>query len=171
MKTYSISAHVYSISDIRAMNPCMDPGQFLPEDWKGGVTDILSANAPVADRLWVACHWLSDDEARAFAAAIAGAALSIAINPDERITDAMETINFFVRGMVGAYELEMAYRAAKEAFDEQPWNAAIETVYQAAHSNAQHAAFAAAQAYSFAQKDSWSETLIEILEAVINKHA
>lgn len=42
-----------TIEDIRALEPCYDPGRYLPEDWTGTVLDILKLpDVPVKDKFW-----------------------------------------------------------------------------------------------------------------------
>ena len=43
-----------TIQDIRDLDPCYDPGRYLPDNWSGTVMDILEIDScPVEDRFWV----------------------------------------------------------------------------------------------------------------------
>lgn len=60
---------IKTMADIRKLEPCYDPSEYLPEDWQGTVLDILRFDAcPEQDRLWVVLNddWLDESTLRLF---------------------------------------------------------------------------------------------------------
>lgn len=58
----------YTVEDIRALNPCYDPAQLVPEDWTGTLLDILDFTpCRTVDRIWAALSLLPGREAMAAA--------------------------------------------------------------------------------------------------------
>lgn len=84
---------VFTVKDIRRLQPCYDPvsgldrdgnmihpGGFVPEDWSGTALDILKIDTcPVEDRLWLVLRdqWVDDRTLRLFAAWCARQALQL----------------------------------------------------------------------------------------------
>jgi len=44
------------IDDIRAFNPCYDPGLYLPDGWEGDAVDLMKREGPSLGKLWTVCR-------------------------------------------------------------------------------------------------------------------
>lgn len=59
---------MYTLDDIRALGPCYDPAQLVPEDWTGTLLDILDFTpCRTVDRIWAVLSLLPGREAMAAA--------------------------------------------------------------------------------------------------------
>ena len=106
----------YTIEDIRALEPCYDPGEYIAEDWEGTVLDILEFEECAAgDRIWVAAGLLDDRSARLFAVYCARKALEMVDNPDKRSVNACEVAERYALGAATDEELRAARDAASFA--------------------------------------------------------
>ena len=135
-----------TIQDIREMDPCYDPMQYLPEDWTGTALDILNVeDAPAQDRLWVVCHqgWIDDRTLRLFAVWCARESMKLADNPDPRSIAACDVAERYANGEATKDELAAARDAARAA---SVWAAAWDAAWDAAWAAAWYAASAAARA-------------------------
>ena len=102
-----------TIEDIRDLEPCYDPTEYLPEDWSGTVLDILDIkDCSLEDRLWVVTFFLSDKVNRLFAVYCARQAIALVENPDERVLEAVEVAERFALGKATKKELAAARVAA-----------------------------------------------------------
>ena len=138
---------IYSIEDLRKLNPCYDPTQYLAEDWQGTVVDILQvAGCPAEDRIWVATQFIDDRTNRLFAVWCAREALSLVANPDERSVTACDVAERFANGEAEATIIELA-AASVAAWD--AWDAARHAI-----AAARHAASAAARAAAWDARDA-----------------
>jgi hypothetical protein len=156
--------NTFTIEDIRNMEPCYDPGKYLPEDWQGTALDILRVtDCPPQDRLWVVCRedWIDDKTLRLDAAWCARQALALIDDPDPRSIAACNIAERYANGEATESELAAAFAAAWAARDAAwaAWDAAGDAARDAwdafaaagaARDAAWAAAFAAAWAAAFA---------------------
>ncbi len=64
----ALKDEIKTITDIRAKEPCYDPGALIPESWTGTVMDILGfVGAPLKDRIWTSAIFMNEKEKRRFA--------------------------------------------------------------------------------------------------------
>jgi hypothetical protein len=111
----------FTIADIRSWRPCYDPNEYLPEDWKGNVLDILdNKEIPFDDRLWVICRTelVSEKLMRLFAVWCARQVQHLMT--DERSTQALDVAEAFANGKATEQELAAARDPALDA----AWDAA-----------------------------------------------
>lgn len=133
----------YTLFDIRAMNPCYDPSEYVPESWTGTLRDILlREDVPAVDRIWFATRpgVLDIKTARLFAVWCARQALALVANPDARSVNACVVSENFVHGLTANDDLAAAYAAAYAA---------------AAYAAARAAPYAAARAAAYDAQVSW----------------
>jgi hypothetical protein len=152
---------------IRALGPCYDPAEKLPENYEGSVVDFLrQENVPTRDRIWVAKHFLSDRTNRLFAVWCARQALALQTSVDPRSIVACDVAERFIKGEATEAELAAAHSAARSAADSADSaasaadSAADLAAYLAARSAAS-AAYSAARsaasaAYSAASAADWA---------------
>lgn len=108
--------NIFTIADIRGLDPCYDPAKYLPEDWQGTALDILRvAECPPRDRLWVVCHegWIDDRIMRLFAVWCARRALSLVDNPDPNSVAACDVAERYANGEATRDDLTAARTAAR----------------------------------------------------------
>jgi len=121
-----------TIQDIRDMDPCYDPGEYLPEDWEGSVIDILNiADCPAKDRLWVVLRekFIDAKTLRLFAVWCAREALKLIDKPDPRSIAARDVAERYANGEATADELA----AARDAAGAAAWVAARASALAATH--------------------------------------
>ena len=122
-----------TIKDIRNLNPCYDPGLYLPEDWTGTAIDILKFDdAPAEDRLWVVLRtdWIDDKTLRLFAVWCAREALERIDNPDPRSVDACDVAECYANGEATDDELTAALAAAEDAAGDAVWDAQVKKLIE-----------------------------------------
>ena len=131
-----------TIQDIRDMDPCYDPGEYLPEDWEGSVIDILNiADCPAKDRLWVVLRekFIDAKTLRLFAVWCAREALKLIDKPDPRSIAARDVAERYANGEATADELA----AARDAAGAAAWVAARASALAATHATHEAAGGAA----------------------------
>lgn len=105
-----------TIQDIRDIEPCYDPTEYLPEDWSGTIIDILNVeDCPAIDRLWVVTRFLDDRTNRLFAVWYAREELKLIENPDPRSVEVCNVAERFANGEATDQELNAARDAARDA--------------------------------------------------------
>ena len=148
---------IHRIEDIRKLEPCYDPGRYLPEDWQGTAVDVLRVEeCPPCDRLWVVLHegWIDRRTMRLFAVWCAREALRLVDKPDPRSIEACNVAERHANGEATDEELRAAYSAAYRA----AYRATYRAAYSATYSATDWAAYSAA----------WTRQinhLLEMLEA------
>jgi len=136
-----------TIADIEALNPCYSPTRYLPEDWKGTLTDILDLKeCPAKDRIWVVTKLLDDRTNRLFAVACAREALSLIPNPDPRSIAACDVAERYANGQASDEELAAAGVAAWDVAGAAAWDVAWTAAWTVARDAAWDAARAARDA-------------------------
>lgn len=156
----------YSISDMRDLEPCYDPGRYLPDDWTGTVLDVLHMDdVPPDDRLWVAVHWISDATLRLWAVWCARQALSLIDAQDPRSIAACDVAERFALGEATEEELSAASEAASEAARAADSEADSEAAWAAAMAAARAAAMAAAWAAAREAAAAWAAAKAAAREA------
>jgi hypothetical protein len=113
---------------------------------------ILDANCPAEDRLWVILREaiIPAKELRLLACKWAREALALVPNPDPRSVAAIEVAERFARGKATQSELAAAWAAARAAARAAAWAAASAAASDAAWAAASDAAWAAASAAAWA---------------------
>jgi hypothetical protein len=156
----------YTLSDIRALNPCYDPSAHLPDDWSGTVADGLRLESiPASDRIWVAVRLIDPKIARLFAVWCAREALTFVSNPDPRSIAACDVAERHAYGQATDDELRAAEKSAWAAAEKSAWAAAGEAAGEAAWAAAWAAAGEAVRAAAWAvARESQVNRLIEMLE-------
>jgi hypothetical protein len=72
-----MSQQIYTIENLRSLNPCYDPSRYLPENWEGTLMDILSIkDCWISDRIWAVLKLLPDQIAHDFGSWCARRAVS-----------------------------------------------------------------------------------------------
>lgn len=135
-----------TINDIRAIKPCYDPTEFLPESWTGTALDILALEqVPAKDRIWVVASLpqVSDKAKRLFAVACARDALARVKDPDPRSIKAVDVAEAYALGKATKNELPAAESAARSATWSATW-AAAESAARSAESATRSATWSAA---------------------------
>jgi len=116
---------MYTIDDIRKMQPCYDPSRYLPEDWRGDAITILDdPYIPELDKIWVVRNWLPERTLRLFAVWCARRALSLVADPDPRSVAACDVAEKFANGEASKADLQTAREAAAAAIAANGANAA-----------------------------------------------
>jgi hypothetical protein len=152
---------LYTLNDIRALKPCYDPTQFLPENWVGTVADILRVkDCPAHDRLWVVLHpgWIDAPTLRLFAVWCARQALALMSQPDPYCVAACEMAERYLTGQATIAELGIAAAAACSvavatcSIADYIIRSGISAVY-AADVNVRDCAYTAANVYNYTAAD------------------
>ena len=158
---------VYTIADIRALNPCYDPSRYLPEDWIGTLLDGLRLEAvPARDRIWVAVRFLDDRTNRLFAVACARKALALVEDPDPRCIETCDVAERYANGQATDLELATA-RAAIEAARDADWDDVQDAAWGAAWGAAGAAAGAATRTAVQAARDAvWAANEVDWAEQI-----
>ncbi len=148
-----------TLQEIRELNPCYDPANYLPENWTGTVLDILNVNeCPSKDRLWVVLReeFIDARTLRLFAVWCAREALKLVENPDARSIDACNVAERYANGEATDEELSAArddaWAAARAAAWDDAWAAARAAAWAAARDDA----WAAARAAAWAASAAWA---------------
>lgn len=125
---------VYTLNDIRALKPCYDPANHLPQNWMGTIEDIFNVETcPAKDRLWVAIGLVEKEDNgprinRLFAVKCARREFAHVLFPDPRSVTACDVAERFANGDATPDELSAAGSAAFSAhaarYDNYPWFAA-----------------------------------------------
>lgn len=142
-----------TIPMIRAMEPCVDPTIYAPEDWTGTVLDVLKMES-VSDNhaLWLACQFgvLPERTRRLMACAfvrhtpIGDGRTVWDLLTDERSKNAVEVAERYANGQVTEEELSAASDTANAAY--------------AAAADAAYAAYAATYAAAYATRAATNAT-------------
>ena len=104
---------VYTLDDIRALEPCYDPADALPEGWTGTLVDVLRLDAvPPADRVWFATKVLDGRNNRLFAVWCARRILARVENPEPMVISAVDVAERYAKGQATDEELKAARDAA-----------------------------------------------------------
>ena len=123
--SHELADRVFTLSDIRALQPCYDPTRYLPEDWRGTIIDGLQLeHVPATDRIWVAIRLLDDRTNRLFAVWCAREALALIGNPDPRSVAACDVAERYANGLATRDELAAAGDVARAAAWTVAWVAA-----------------------------------------------
>ncbi len=130
----------FDLDAIRSWEPCYDPSEILPEDWRGTVFDILdNKDIPFRDRVWVIMRadLVSKKLMRLFAVWCARQVQHEI--KDERSLKAIEVAERFALGEATEVELSAARSAAESAARSAAWSAARSAAESAAWSAAESA--------------------------------
>ncbi len=107
---------IYTIQDIRDLNPCYDPARFLAENWTGTVLDILDVvECLEIDRIWVTVQLIDAKIVRLYAVWCIREALALIDAPDQRFITVCDVIEQHVHGKVSDVKLAAAVEAARAA--------------------------------------------------------
>ena len=160
---------VYTIADIRALQPCYDPTRYLAEDWSGTAVDVLRvSDCPAEDRIWVVAHWLDERTLRLFAVWCARRALALVEHPDPRSLTVCDVAERFANGRATREELVAAWDAAWAAARAAAWAAARAAASAASAARAAGAARdagdAARDAGDAAWDAAWDAQIAHLLE-------
>ncbi len=165
--------NTFTIDDIRELEPCYDPGRYLPEGWQGTALDILRVtDCPAQDKLWVVCHqgWIDDKTLRLFAVWCARRALALIANPDPRSIAACDVAERYANGEATSEELAAAWdatwAAARAAARDSAWAATWDSALAATWAAAWTATWTAARN---AARNIEYEILIEYLIERLDK--
>lgn len=159
---------IITYEDIKNLNPCEDPIQYIPKTWEGTVLDILNLEqVPGRDRLWVVLKkdFLEGIDKKRF---VLKCAREIQyLMKDERSSKALDVAEAYLEGRATKEELEVAEKAANVAYATAYFAAyaanvayaaarntdatvAANVVYAAAYASTCDAAYAANVAYAAA---------------------
>jgi hypothetical protein len=156
----------YTLKDIDALNPCINPRDFVAEGWSGTLLDILNVEkAKPEDRIWVVTRFLDDKTNRIFAVWCAREALKLIENPDPRSVNACDVAERFANGDATKDELAADYYAASAASYAASYAAAAAADVAAAA--AAYYAAATAAAYIAAAANASREKQIEKLKEMV----
>lgn len=155
----------FTIADIRAWNPCYDPGRYLAEDWRGTALDILDdRRISFEDRLWVIMRTdlVSEKLMRLFAV---WCARQVQHLMKEESLKALDVAEAFANGQATKEELAAASAAALAAALADASDAASAAAWDAARNAASDAARNAARAAALgAQEVKLREMLLAGIE-------
>jgi len=158
----------FTLSDLRKLGPCYDPGRYLSETWCGTALDILDVKAaPFPDRLWMLMYagFFSEKFIRLYAVWCARQVQHLM--QDERSIRALDVAEAFANGTVTRAELWAANDAARAA----SWDApkAAKAALWATAWDARDAANDAAKAALWAASDDASAAWDAAMDAQENR--
>ena len=125
-----------TIQNIRDKSPCYNPDKFLPQDWKGRLSDILKIKeCPAIDRLWVVRQWQTKKVSVQFAIACAERCLPNfeKVMGDNGPRKAIEAAKAYLKNP-SMRTKQAARSAARSAYSARSVYSAARSVYSAARS-------------------------------------
>jgi len=111
-----------TIADIRALEPCYDPVNYISREWTGTILDVLKmARVPAQDRLWVVTRFINQKTQRLFTVFCARQIIKTLGECTEAV-EAIDVAEKYAKGEARKYKLQAAKKRVRAVITTQSEN-------------------------------------------------